>query len=114
MNGKIVTLNEYQIAAARTDSPNRNQREAILNAALGMVGEAAETSEHVKKVMFQGHEFSYEKLIEEAGDCLWYVAKMARACNVTLEELANKNIEKLRKRYPGVGFEVEKSIERVI
>lgn len=105
-----MTLNEYQELAARTDTPTVKLR-GLLTAAMGMVGEAGESLEHLKKVIEQGHDLDTDKLIEEGGDCLWYIAKLARYCGVTLEELARRNIEKLKKRYPN-GFSVERSVHR--
>lgn len=109
MSGSM-TLNEYQKLAARTDTPS-DKINGLRNAAMGMVGEAAETLEHMKKVLDQGHKLDEDKLIEEAGDTLWYIAKLARICGITLEELAWQNIEKLRKRYPE-GFDANLSINR--
>jgi hypothetical protein len=39
--------------------------------------------------------------MEETGDCLWYLALMARALGVGLETIADRNIAKLAARYPG-------------
>jgi len=108
----MLDINEYQRLAARTDTPMETI-DGILNAVMGMVGESAETMEHMKKVVFQGHKLDVDKLIEEAGDTLWYIAKLARVCGITLEELAVRNIEKLKKRYPD-GFKVENSVNRAV
>lgn len=93
----ILNFNEYQKFAERTDNMNMPMNDLYLNACMGMVGESAETLEHMKKYLFQGHELNRDKLIEEAGDTLWYIAKLARVCGITLEELAERNIEKLEK-----------------
>ena len=50
-------------------------------------------------------------MIEELGDVLWYCAELACGLGVTLEEVAMKNIGKLRRRYPE-GFSAERSINR--
>ena len=42
---------------------------------------------------------------------LWYLAEIADALGVTLEDIARRNIDKLRKRYPD-GFDPERSINR--
>lgn len=107
-----MTLNEYQELAVRTDIPTEKMR-GLLIAVMGMAGEAGESLEHLKKVIEQGHDLDTIKLIEEGGDCLWYIAKLARYCGVTLEELARRNIEKLKKRYPN-GFSVERSRQRSV
>lgn len=105
-----MKLNDYQIMAERTDQPT-DKLNGLRNAVMGMVGESAETLEHMKKVLDQGHDLDEDKLIEEAGDALWYIAKLARYCGVSLEELAQRNIDKLRRRYPD-GFDEERSINR--
>ena len=105
-----MNMNDYQVLAERTDRPV-NQMDGILHASMGMVGEAAETLDHVKKVLEQGHELNKDKLIEEAGDNLWYIAKLARYCGVSLDDLAQRNIDKLRRRYPD-GFTVQCSVGR--
>ncbi len=110
---KNITLNEYQLMASRTDVKNQTVDQALLNGAMGMIGESAEVMEHIKKVLFQGHEIDPDKLVDEAGDVLWYIAKMGRSMGVSLEEIAMKNIAKLAVRYPD-GFKKENSIERVI
>ena len=108
-----MTLNDYMELAARTDNVGieTDPIKSRTLAAMGMVGEAAECLDHLKKVIAQGHELDSGKLIEEAGDCLWYVAKMARACNVTLEDVATFNISKLAVRYPS-GFSAAASVNR--
>lgn len=108
-----MNLNEYQKEAARTDNLAVGYYDGLRNASMGMVGEAAETLEHLKKVFDQGHKLNPDKLIEEAGDCLWYIAKMARVLGVDLEEVAKRNIDKLLKRYPN-GFSTEASINREV
>jgi NTP pyrophosphatase (non-canonical NTP hydrolase) len=105
-----MTLNEYMGLASRTDQP-MEESEGLTNAVMGMVGEAAETMEHMKKVLYQGHELDKEHLKEEAGDCLWYIAKLARYCGCTLEDIGQGNIDKLIRRYPD-GFSADCSINR--
>lgn len=109
--GEITTLNEYQYATARTDS-HTSHKEAVLNFALGIAGEAGEIVDLVKKRMFHGHPMDMEKLKGELGDQLWYIARMAARFDLTLEKVAQANIDKLMTRYPE-GFSQEKSINRV-
>ena len=65
----------------------------------------------VKKHLAQGHELDREGLIAELGDVAWYLAETAMALDVTLDEVLERNIEKLRKRYPE-GFSTEQSLHR--
>lgn len=98
-----------QVTANITDGP----KDKILNGCMGMCGEAGECIDALKKHMFQGHELDIEHLIEECGDCLWYIAELATGLGVGLDVVAERNIEKLRKRYPD-GFDAEHSIHRTI
>lgn len=91
------------------------QRDLLLNASLGLSGEVGEVNDIIKKYMYHGHKLdndTKEKVILELGDVCWYVALMAWAIDKTkFEDVLNKNIEKLEKRYHGE-FSTEKSINR--
>lgn len=91
------------------------QKDLILNASLGLSGEVGEVNDIIKKYMYHGHKLdddTKEKIILELGDVCWYVALMAWAINKTkFEEVLNKNIAKLDKRYQGK-FSTEKSVNR--
>lgn len=107
-----MTLNEYQRAAQRTSSTRYIGIDAqIQNGAMGLAGEAGEVIDVVKKWMFQGHGLDREKLIDEASDCFWYLAELATGLGVTLEQIAQHNVDKLWKRYPA-GFDSVRSVHR--
>lgn len=102
-------FNEYQLLALRT--ANKDNKDLILNGTLGLAGESGEVADVVKKHLFQGHELNKDKIVDELGDVLWYIAIMAKGIGVGMEEIAKHNVEKLKKRYPD-GFEVERSLNR--
>ena len=106
-----MNLNEYQQLAQRTSGDTRPASDKIRNGVLGMCGEAGECADMLKKYFFQGHELNREKLAEEVGDVLWYIAEAAAGLGVSLEEIAQRNIDKLKARYPQ-GFDPERSIHR--
>ena len=106
-----MELNEYQNLAQRTANITDTPSSKIENGILGMCGEAGECADILKKDLFQGHEFDREKLMDEVGDVLWYVGETAAGLGVTLEDIAMRNIAKLKRRYPE-GFDPEKSIHR--
>lgn len=95
----IFSLNEYQLAAARTIKPGNFER-TIDNGALGLAGESGEAVDHIKKFLHHDIPIDQEKLVKELGDVLWYLAEICTAIGVTLSEVANANIEKLLARYP--------------
>ncbi|KEI78146.1 nucleotide pyrophosphohydrolase [Clostridium botulinum A2 117] len=78
---------------------------------MGISGEAGEVTDYIKKVLFYGHELCEDKLIEELGDVLWYITYLSKVIGSDLETIANKNIEKLKKRYPE-GWDPDRSIHR--
>lgn len=103
-------LSEFQTACTRTMN-SLNKRDAILNYSIGIAGEAGEVANLVKKSVFHGHELDKQHLKEELGDVLFYVAALATTFNISLDDVADFNIEKLKKRYPD-GFSIEASINR--
>ena len=68
--------------------------------ALGLVGEAGEVADLVKKGIYHQHGLDRDKLIKEIGDVQWYVAALCSTLGVTLEHVMARNIEKLQARYP--------------
>lgn len=110
-----LTANDYQRAALRTVSEeNRDKFDGhgpLLDAALGLGGEAGECLDIVKKALFQGHELDREHLIEELGDVAWYLAFFCDVLHLTLEDVMKHNIDKLKARYPD-GFDKARSVNR--
>jgi len=106
-----MNLDEYQSLAARTLGRNRTQEQLLANAALGLTGEAGETAEIIKKHLFHDTPLDRDALIKELGDCLWYIGAFATVLDVSLDEIAQRNIDKLKKRYPA-GFDPERSKNR--
>ncbi|HET7131481.1 MAG TPA: nucleoside triphosphate pyrophosphohydrolase family protein [Gammaproteobacteria bacterium] len=126
-----MTLDEYQQLAERTSrfpgtkiaergdargtirSPSgiTNAGERLLEAAIGATGEAGEVLERVKKAVFHHHDVDRDKLREELGDVLWYVAEAASVLGLSLDDVAQTNVAKLQARYPR-GFSAAASRER--
>ena len=103
----------YQRLAMRTagDVAATPLREALIIAALGVTGEAGEVAEVVKKYVAQGHTLDRERLLLEAGDVAWYLARLCAALDVPMSVMLERNIAKLEKRYP-LGFSTEASVNR--
>ena len=88
----------------------------LLTAALGLSAEAGEFTEVVKKIVFQGKPVTEENLFHlkrELGDVMWYVAQACMGLNVSLDEIIEMNVDKLKSRYPGGEFDVHQSENRV-
>lgn len=108
-----MTPNEYQELAMRTYdgyATNRLSSDVmsatfyetaeLLNGVLGLTGEAGEVSDLVKKGIFHEKGIDREHLEKELGDVMWYIALICHTCGYNLGEVMEKNIEKLKARYP--------------
>ncbi len=106
-----MTINEYQQLAMVTLNKDLDEKEVLINGVMGLCGESGEAIDLVKKWLSQGHELDKDKLIGEIGDVAWYIAEIATALGVALEDVLARNINKLKQRYPE-GFDYDRSINR--
>ena len=105
-----MDLNEYQHLAGRTINHELDKHAMMNHGVFGLASEAGEVSGIMQKT-YQGHYLHHDNMVKELGDCLWMIAEIATSMGVTLEQIAQANIDKLRKRYPE-GFTAERSINR--
>ncbi|MGD2217599.1 MAG: nucleoside triphosphate pyrophosphohydrolase family protein [Gemmatimonadales bacterium] len=101
-----MTLSEYQERAHQTSLKTQYgedpQMGRLLYPTLKLAGEAGEFGEKVGKLLRdKGGEISVgdrNALADELGDVLWYVAEVATVLDVDLDDVAARNLEKLRSR----------------
>lgn len=105
-----ITMEGYQILAARTINSCLDVDEKLKHGLFGLASEAGEVLGIYQKA-YQGHAIDSEKLKKELGDVLWMVAEICTAHGYSLGEIASMNINKLRKRYPD-GFSADRSVNR--
>jgi len=89
--------------------------ERLLTAGVGINAEGGEFLEIIKKMVFQGKAWNAdnrEHLIIELGDIMWYVAQATMALGISMEEVLDRNITKLGKRYPEGAFDAYYSENR--
>ena len=89
--------------------------ERLLTAGVGINAEGGEFLEIVKKMIFQGKPWNRdnrEHLIIELGDIMWYVAQACMALGISFDEVLERNVKKLEKRYPGGSFDIHHSEHR--
>ena len=103
--------NEYQKLAMTTLNPALSKQDVLINGVMGLCGESGEAIDLVKKHLHQGHPLDREKLVKELGDIAWYLAETSYALDVYLDEVLERNIAKLRARYPE-GFDTARSLHR--
>jgi NTP pyrophosphatase (non-canonical NTP hydrolase) len=97
-----VDLNEFQREANRTDQRPGRDEGAVIFPVIGLSSEIGSLVRHVKKRLRDGdaHELFTEEMAEELGDVLWYVANLATKLDLSLEEVATRNLRKVQDRWP--------------
>lgn len=96
-----MNFNEYQKESRKTALyPEVNNN--FIYPTLGLAGEAGEVAEKIKKVIRDKNgiinDETRETIKKELGDVLWYVAQLATELGLSLDDVANGNIEKLFSR----------------
>jgi NTP pyrophosphatase (non-canonical NTP hydrolase) len=97
-------FDSYQKYSKRTI----NENSELWVWALGLAGESGEVADIVKKVIdhkvttIKGVDW-LDAIEEELGDVLFYIAAICNHLGLNMGTVAEKNVEKLRKRYPN-GF----------
>jgi NTP pyrophosphatase (non-canonical NTP hydrolase) len=98
---KLSRFNDYQRESRKTWQLVHTDH-AIVYPTLGLANEAGEVAGKVKKI-FRDKDGKLsaedrEALKSELGDVLWYLAQICTELDITLEEVAEANLEKLFSR----------------
>lgn len=101
-----MEFNEYQERAAKYDLAQATadlKAPGFVEKVLGLVGEAGETADKIKKLIRDKDgvvsDEDKELVTKELGDTLWYIASVARYLDVPLSDVAEGNLEKLESRW---------------
>ena len=100
-----MEFDTYQTEALRTDRvPDRDDGEdslAVMVPMLGLAGETGQLLSEYKKHLRDGdaHRLFGERVSEELGDLLWYVANVASKFGLSLNDIAAANLLKVRARW---------------
>ena len=100
-----MKFSDYQKQALLTDrtpaSTSMSSDAARLIPLLGLAGEAGQLLAEYKKRLRDGpgHELFVDRVSEELGDILWYVANLASKYGLDLEAIANQNLTKVASLY---------------
>lgn len=96
-----MDLNNYQKSAKKTAIyPNIGRN--FLYPTLGLVGEAGEIANKVKKIIRDDGgkvtKAKRDELFAEIGDVLWYMAQLSTELKLKLSDIAKYNLKKLSQR----------------
>ena len=96
-----MTFDHYQTRAAATDpvAISRNSDLSVL--LLGLAGETGSLLTLYKKWLRDGDAYQIveERISEELGDILWYLAAVARRRGLSLDSIAQENLTKTSSRW---------------
>lgn len=116
-----MKIEEYKKLVISTE--NKNYEEIIdrvnkrgirlLHGTIGASTEAAELLDAIKKHIYYGRDLDIPNIKEEIGDIMFYLFLLIDELDLSFEEILEKNIEKLRIRYPN-RFSKEDAINRDI
>ncbi|ALA48166.1 MazG-like pyrophosphatase [Mycobacterium phage Phlei] len=101
-----MNMLEYQLRAADTaiypGVGDRTSIEGLSYVTMGLVGEAGEIANKVKKIIRDGGSRisidDKQRIAAELGDVLWYLAASASQIGYSLAEIATYNLQKLEDR----------------
>lgn len=100
-----MDFDDYQKEALRTDRvPARGGADdaaSLIVPMLGLAGETGQLLSEYKKHLRDGeaHRLFKERVAEELGDLLWYIANVASKFELSLSDIATANLSKVRERW---------------
>ncbi|WP_296097870.1 nucleoside triphosphate pyrophosphohydrolase family protein [uncultured Agrobacterium sp.] len=94
----------YQVEALSTDvsaATGKLGPDALIIPMLGLAGEAGQLLSEYKKHLRDGeaHRLFKDRVSEELGDLLWYLANVASKFDLDLDDVARLNLVKVRERW---------------
>src|SRR5438132_5768138 len=100
-----MELNAYQIKANRTDRRPGRVEGALVFPLIGLASEVGSLVNQYKKRVRDGeaHALFTERVAEELGDVMWYVANLAAKLDLELEDVADLNLRRIAERWPTDG-----------
>jgi len=95
-----MDLNEYQRRSRGTAIYGNNLKtiDGLTYSILALAGEVGELANKLKKYHRSGTTPDKLVLADELGDCQWYLASVATELDMTLEDVAQMNLDKVDKR----------------
>ena len=98
-----MTFDEYQKQAIVTNLRKDDTFQELMQQVLGLGDEAGEVLAIFKKWIRDNEadigRLDKKNVAKELGDILWYIAVVAHDLDISFDEIATMNIEKLRSRH---------------
>lgn len=105
----LESMGYYEMFETRTQNPDAYSEwvegkiltegmDRLVENTLGLVGEAGEVAEKVKKLIRDANRFDNEEIIKELGDVVFYVTALANIYGQGLNQVLELNMKKLDSR----------------
>ena len=112
MAKKKLTFQQYTdfVQSMASNASTKNMNAKLGTCGLGLTGESGEIADLIKKILYQGKKLDEEtknELRKELGDLMWYVAFTCSTLDVSIEQVMQENVEKLKDRYKTGKFTVK-------
>lgn len=96
-----MTFEEYQKLSRKTAIyPDKDNN--FIYPTLGLTGEAGEVAEKIKRVLTENNgvvdDLKRQEIKKELGDVLWYLSQIATELDLSLDDIATFNVEKISSR----------------
>ncbi len=111
LNGNSEVLLKFVEVAKVAETLKKTKYHGKTANPKGLSNEQAELFYYSNRIVSFMPSLESGELTKELGDTLYYLTWLIDTCGLELSEVAQLNVEKLRKRY-GEGFSVEKSLNR--
>jgi NTP pyrophosphatase (non-canonical NTP hydrolase) len=95
-----MNLQEYKNGVGRTLAVLPTKEDDINHMLRGVITEIGELTDIYKKHDAYGAPFDEVHVSEEIGDLMWYIMGLCIIYDFDLEDILQRNIDKLRERYP--------------
>jgi len=111
-------VKHYEMVKTLVKNPNEilgnldETKVDYLHGVLGVVTEAGELADALKKVLIYNRPTDLENIIEELGDLEFYMAQIRQRFSISREQTLQANLYKLSKRYPKFSYTDQRATER--
>lgn len=108
INGQMIPYDEIVKTLIKKFEDNRLE---LSHSGLGIAGEAGELADALKKVAIYGKPPDMNNIVEEIGDCLFFLTDIMNKFNIPFPTVLQRNAVKLKDRYPK-GYSDQAAITR--
>lgn len=99
MDEKVKEYEQF-VVSCFNENPTNNKVLDFIHMTMALMSESGEFADIVKKAVFHSKEISKVDLVDELGDVLFYFMNICHFLGVTIDDVMEANLIKIRERYP--------------